>query len=120
MIRAMLTAAGVRSCDLSIVFLTGAEMRKLNRESLGHDYVTDVITFDLGSVGKVLEGEIYICPAEARRNAREFGEPVGRELLRYVAHGILHLLGHDDATRVKREAMRRQEDRLLKYGYHLH
>jgi rRNA maturation RNase YbeY len=61
-----------------------------------------------------LTGEIYICPTEARRNARRYGEPFERELLRYIAHGILHLLGYDDRTRIQRERMRREEDALLK------
>ncbi|MBF0388401.1 MAG: rRNA maturation RNase YbeY [Candidatus Omnitrophica bacterium] len=112
-IKRILRAAGSISYDLSVVFLTGPQMRALNRRALGHDHVTDVITFDLGTRGKRLEGEIYICPAEARRNAREYGEPFERELLRYVAHGILHLLGYDDATAVQREQMSRQEDILL-------
>ncbi len=130
-VKRMLASAGVDSFDLSIVFLTGPQMRALNRKALGHDYVTDVITFDLDPCiharrGEALprpvflDGEIYICPAEARRNAREYGEPFERELLRYIAHGILHLLGYDDATLKQREKMRREEDRLLKYGDHLH
>ncbi|NTV29108.1 MAG: rRNA maturation RNase YbeY [Candidatus Omnitrophica bacterium] len=135
----MLLAAGVRTGRVSVAFLSGADMRRLNRKHLGHDYVTDVVTFDLGgevgSLGKlslssrrrvktvpssrssmgavVLLGEICICPAEARRNARQYGEPFERELKRYLAHGILHLLGWDDATDRLRAAMRKQEDALL-------
>jgi probable rRNA maturation factor len=76
--------------------------------------VTDVITFDLGDRGSGLfEGEIVICPSEAARNARAFGEPFEREILRYVAHGILHLRGHDDATEKQRAAMRQEEDEML-------
>jgi probable rRNA maturation factor len=60
-----------------------------------------------------IDGEIYICPAEARRNARLYGEPFKRELLRYLAHGILHLLGFDDASGVGRKRMRALEDELL-------
>jgi probable rRNA maturation factor len=143
----MLKKAGVRSAELSIVFLDAPAMRLLNRKHLGHDSVTDVVTFDLrdstgapvhqctsapvsaGVVraqnksvsgarvlwcsGALLEGEIYICPAEARRNAKRYGEPVKRELLRYLAHGILHLLGCDDSTASERERMRALEDELL-------
>jgi probable rRNA maturation factor len=140
--RRMLKASGVRQAQLSIVFLKGTAMRRLNRRSLGHDYVTDVITFDLGreqGAGSrarrgrrqgqgaaaffspcstlhapcFIESEICICPAEARRNARLYGEPVEREVLRYVAHGILHLLGHDDGSRADRERMREREEVLL-------
>ncbi len=99
--------------ELSLVFVTGSRIRTVNRARLGHDYVTDVITFDLGSIPGRIDGEIYICPAEARRNARIYGEPEEHEILRYVAHGILHLLGQDDATLKQRAAMRMREDELL-------
>ena len=130
-VQKLLRAAGVRQADLSVILLSGRAMRALNRKSLGHDYVTDVITFNLGVTANVilrakpegsprsplrsalLEGEIYICPAEAKRNARLYGEPYARELLRYIAHGILHLLGHGDDTDAARSRMRREEDRLL-------
>lgn len=102
----------VTSGHLSIVLVTGRLIRKINKSHLGHDHVTDIITFDLRDKG-MFEGELLICPAEAARNARAFGEPLEREVLRYVAHGILHLLGHDDATARQRAAMRREEDELL-------
>jgi rRNA maturation RNase YbeY len=138
----MLKAVGVRQAELSVVFLPGREMRALNRKYLGHDRVTDVISFNLSgtrdegrraiderfprsssfvlssfrpssSSPACIDGEIYICPTEARRNARAYGEPLKRELLRYLAHGILHLLGFDDATVAERERMRELEDKLL-------
>ncbi len=107
--------SGVAAAELSIVFVPGRVIRRLNKSSLGHDYVTDVITFDLsdGSNAGHVDGEIYLCPDEARRNGRAYGEPVARELLRYVAHGILHLLGQDDATPRQRASMQAREDALL-------
>jgi probable rRNA maturation factor len=138
----MLKNIGVRRAELSVVFLDAHAMRQLNRKYLGHDRVTDVISFNLrDSIGLQehrstgaqvkrrrscahvllcscaqggIDGEIYICPAEARRNAKCYGEPVKRELLRYLAHGILHLLGFDDATAEQRQRMRTMEDELLK------
>jgi probable rRNA maturation factor len=103
---------GVKSAELSIVFLPPAMMRELNNKHLQHDHVTDVVTFNF-SDGRSFDGEIYICPAEALRNAKLFGETFERELLRYLAHGILHLLGHDDGDERQQLAMRREEDRLL-------
>lgn len=110
-----LTHSGVNAAELSLVFVTGSRIRAVNRARLGHDYVTDVITFNLGEgvVPGRIDGEIYICPAEARRNARIYGEPEERELLRYLAHGILHLLGQDDATLKQRAAMRAREEAWL-------
>jgi rRNA maturation RNase YbeY len=113
----MLKSAGVDQSELVIVLLAGRQMRALNKRTLGHDHVTDVLTFDLtdhgGRKALVVAGEIYICPAEARRNARFYGQLFERELLRYIAHGILHLCGYDDATASQRAHMQKEEDRLL-------
>ena len=146
----MLLNVGVRRAELSVVFLDARAMRQINRKYLGHDRVTDVISFDLlghkaqgtpsclcthqgrarhsrhklrvpGARCPVprqpscIDGEIFICPAEARRNAKLYGEPVSRELLRYLAHGILHLLGYDDSTASERDRMRELEDKLLSH-----
>ncbi len=113
----MLKEAGVKHAELSIVFLSDKKMRALNNKALGHDHVTDVVTFNLLSSldakGAYIDGEIYVCPAEARRNAVRFDETFERELFRYVAHGILHLLGYDDATSTERDLMHTKEDLLL-------
>lgn len=108
-----LAHAGIHQASLSIVFISAGAMRRLNKKSLGHDHVTDVITFDLGGEGRILDGEIYICPAEAERNAGLYAAPVKKEIFRYLAHGILHLAGHDDATPRQRAVMRKAEDKLL-------
>ena len=110
----MLASLRIKSANLSLIFVTGRTMRRINRAHLGHDFVTDVVTFDLHDQDSTgMDGELVICPAEALRNARALGEPLEREVLRYVAHGILHLFGHDDATARARAAMRREEDELL-------
>ncbi|MFH0754287.1 MAG: rRNA maturation RNase YbeY [Candidatus Omnitrophota bacterium] len=110
----------VRRADISIVFVKDADMRRLNKASLGHDYVTDIITFDL-SDGKegLLEGELVICPAQARRNARACAETFEREVLRYIAHGLLHLKGYDDATDAERARMRKKENSLLGLAFNV-
>jgi probable rRNA maturation factor len=112
--RIFLKNSGTIGGSLSIVLLDGRSMRRLNKRSLGHDFTTDVITFDLREKGTgVMDAEIFLCPAEARRNARIYNEPCGRELLRYLAHGILHLSGYDDTTLRQRSVMRRKEDEML-------
>ena len=150
--RSFLKTLQVSKAQISIVFLDPRSMRRLNLEFLGHDYVTDVVTFDLGSersgtrdkgqgTGRAkrkgkensflsicsrrsfpcpmshvpchLNGEIYICPSQARKNARLFDAPFREEVLRYLAHGLLHLSGLDDATPDERRHMTSSEDRLL-------
>ena len=67
-------------------------MRAVNKKYLNHDYVTDVLAFDLGED----MGEIIICPQMARANARRHQSSTEKEIILYVIHGILHLAGFDD------------------------
>lgn len=95
----------------SVTFLSPAKMRVLNRRSLGKDRATDVIAFELPH-GETLVGDVYICPAVARRSARTHGIPVRQELVRLLVHGVLHVLGYDHpagAGRSESEMWRRQE-----------
>jgi probable rRNA maturation factor len=101
--------AGRRS--LSIAFVTNAAIRRLNRRFLRHDFATDVLSFPLGGDPW---GELVISAEFARSEARRRGIPVEEELLRYVAHGILHLLGYDDHDPGPRERMWRRQERELR------
>ena len=95
----------LKGSGLSLVFVGEGRMRGINKKYLGHDFVTDVITFD--------HGEIIICPAVAARNAEHYGNTVGKELALYVVHGILHLAGYDDRTPQGIQRMRAKEQELL-------
>jgi probable rRNA maturation factor len=102
--------------EISVTFISGPSIRKLNREWLGHDYVTDVITFPLPAADGTLMGDVYICPAFARLQATENGVPLREELTRLVIHGVLHVLGYthpEGATRT-RSAMWRRQERYLR------
>lgn len=101
-----------RVTAVQVTFLLRPAMRRLNREWKGHDRPTDVLSFALPGPGGDLLGDVYICPAVARRQAREFGVAPREELLRLVIHGTLHLLGHDHpegAGRTRGVMWRRQE-----------
>ena len=91
--------------ELSIVFVGPQRMRRMNKKYLGHDYVTDVITFDYG--------EIIVCPGQAARNAKRYGNTVEGELVLYVIHGILHLAGYEDKTPDGLRRMRAKERELM-------
>ena len=84
-------------------------MRALNKEYLSHDYVTDVLTFELGED----QGEIIICPLVACTNARAHQNTTEKEIILYVIHGILHLAGYDDHSPKDILEMRRMEKELL-------
>jgi probable rRNA maturation factor len=98
--------------QVSLVLCDDATIHALNRQFLGHDYPTDVLSFPLNAPtpdGKHLLGEIVISVETAERNARRYRQPLERELLHLVIHGILHLLGYDDTTPKNRRRMRRKE-----------
>ena len=94
--------------EISITFVGTKRMRSVNKKYLGHDYVTDVITFDLEGTA-----EILICPQVARRNAKAHEAPLAQELLLYVVHGLLHLAGYDDHSPEDIKKIRLKEKQLL-------
>lgn len=98
--------------ELTYVLLSDAELLEYNQRYLGHDDYTDVITFD-GQTGTGVSGDILMSHDRIRENARTFGVSAQHELRRVMVHGLLHLLGHRDKTKAKREAMRVQEDHYL-------
>jgi len=98
------------SGELSVLLVGDAAMRRLNRSYRGKDRATDVLSFPQG--GGVL-GDVVISLQTARRQAREGGWPLSRELRQLVAHGILHCLGHDHEDARGAQRMAAAERRLL-------
>jgi len=99
---------------VSVVLADHARVLHLNREYLGHDYHTDVLSFNLGAPeGEGIEGEVYVDLDTAAERHREFETTFEAEALRYVAHGVLHLMGYDDASEEGEAAMRALENRYL-------
>ncbi|HEU4718673.1 MAG TPA: rRNA maturation RNase YbeY [Bacteroidia bacterium] len=100
--------------SLNYVFVTDRKLLRINTEYLGHDTLTDIITFDL-RVGreKKISAEIYISVARVRENAKKYGCTFRDELHRVMAHGLLHLVGFRDKTSAEKERMRRQEEKAL-------
>lgn len=84
-----------RTAEVTVTFLGPARMQALNREHLGHDRPTDVISFGLRTPDGGLVGDIYVCRAVAARQAKALGIPLRQELVRLVVHGTLHVLGYD-------------------------
>ncbi|HVV74139.1 MAG TPA: rRNA maturation RNase YbeY [Verrucomicrobiae bacterium] len=100
--------------ELAFYLVDTPEITRINEAFLRHKGSTDVITFDYsGPGGKVLEGEIFICLAEALVQSRKFRVTWQEELVRYAVHGTLHLCGHDDQHAAARAKMKRMENRLL-------
>lgn len=100
--------------QVSIVLVGDRRMRTLNRQALGHDYTTDVLSFDHGLTPEGRLIELVICPPFAARIARQRGISPSQELARYVVHGCLHCAGFDDATPSRRRAMWAAQESTLR------
>ena len=108
-------AAGIaKKRNVSIAFVTNAAIRKINRRFLNHDFATDVLSFPLSGPGSDLFGELVISAEYAVAEAAKRKIPVEEELLRYVAHGVLHLLGYDDHRPADRKRMWARQERELR------
>lgn len=106
----------------SLRFVGESAMQKLNRESMGKNCSTDVLSFPAGEipVGRsepVEMGDIVICPTYARREAKRRGIPPREELLRLLVHGTLHLAGYDHATARQEEQMFGLQEDILERAY---
>ncbi len=105
------------STSLNIVFVSDQKIRALNRKYLGSDRATDVIAFWQGEgsctsakTGEKFLGDIAISTDRALFNAKKFDTSYKYEVLLYVVHGVLHLLGYEDSTRSGKLKMKRIED----------
>jgi probable rRNA maturation factor len=104
----------IKEAELGVVLVDIGKMAYLNQKFLGHVGPTDVITFDYSEKRKQLHGEVFVCIGVAEKQAKEFETDWQSEVVRYVVHGILHLLGHDDLRAEPRKKMKREEERLVR------
>jgi rRNA maturation RNase YbeY len=111
-IRAVAAEYGFAVGNITYVFCSDERELAVNREFLGHDYYTDVITFDY-STAQTLNGDIFISLDTVRSNAETIGEPYEKELRRIIIHGVLHLTGQGDKTPETKAEMTRKEERAL-------
>ena len=103
---------GQRVGCLTYVFCDDEYILETNREFLGHDYYTDIITFDY-SEGKTISGDLYISLDTIFTNADKFGRPYNEELHRVIIHGVLHLCGINDKGPGERQIMEAAEEKAL-------
>lgn len=104
--------------DISIIFCSDNYILDINRKYLGHDYFTDIITFDYCS-GNVLSGDLFISVDTVKENSVEYGTEFEDELNRVIVHGILHLIGYDDHTDEDVKVMREKENYYLDLRKHI-
>lgn len=103
--------------ELNYVFLSDEELLKINVEYLDHDTYTDIITFDNSEEEGIVEGDVFLSIDRIKDNAKDFGVEFESELLRVLAHGVLHLVGFKDKTEKDAEIMRtKEEEAILLYN----
>jgi len=111
-LRAVAAGYGFGIGDINYIFCNDARILEVNREFLGHDYYTDVITFDYSSASRIA-GDIYISLETVASNADQVGVAFEEELLRILVHGVLHLTGQADKTPETKAQMTAKEELAL-------
>ncbi|MEN8702559.1 MAG: rRNA maturation RNase YbeY [Polaribacter sp.] len=98
--------------EINYIFCNDSYLHKLNVEFLDHDTLTDIISFD-NSLGKLLNGDIFISVERVKDNAVDFNVSFQDELYRVMIHGVLHYMGYKDKSIDEKKMMRNQEDLAL-------
>ncbi len=111
-LRKVAAGYGFRVGELHYLLCTDEEELAVNRQFLGHDYYTDVITFDY-STPSTVSGDIFISLETVRSNAEEAGTAYDDELRRIIVHGLLHLTGQADKTPETKAQMTAKEENAL-------
>ena len=112
-------ARGYEIGDLNYIFCSDPYLLAINQQFLGHDYETDIITFDnsddylLETGRKGVSADIYISVDTVRINGKAYCEGFEREMHRVIVHGLLHLIGYDDLDAWHQTRMRAAENRAL-------
>ncbi|UAM97694.1 rRNA maturation RNase YbeY [Polaribacter litorisediminis] len=100
--------------EVNYIFCDDEYLLKLNVEFLQHDTLTDIISFD-NSLGKLINGDIFISVERVKENAKEYSVTFEEELHRVMIHGILHYMGLKDKSADEKMVMRKEENKALLY-----
>jgi probable rRNA maturation factor len=117
-IKCVLDRAEFGSATLNVYVVDDATIHELNRKHLAHDYPTDVLSFfvdydEKHPDGEHIEGEIVVSADTARATAKRLKWKAHHELVLYIVHGMLHLVGYDDRSRKAAALLRRRERDVL-------
>ncbi|MEI2739317.1 MAG: rRNA maturation RNase YbeY [Chitinophagaceae bacterium] len=111
-IQSVFKKEGKRLESINYIFCTDKTLLEINRRFLNHDFYTDIITFDLSESNSV-RSDVYISVDRVRDNALQLGSSFKSELRRVIFHGVLHLCGYKDKSRLEQKRMRQKEDFYL-------
>jgi rRNA maturation RNase YbeY len=99
--------------SLNYIFCSDRFLSKLNTTYLGHDTLTDIITFENAHESNDIEGDIYISIERVKENALRYDVTFREELRRVMVHGLLHLVGYGDKTAKEKKLMRKKESAYI-------
>ena len=116
-IQEVIRREGYTAGEINYIFCSSDYHRQMNRDFLGHDYYTDVITFEEREsrvAEGIVSGEVYIDVATVEDNAELYNALPINEMRRVIVHGALHLCGHKDKSQWAEKQMRRLENKYLR------
>lgn len=111
-IQAIIASEGKKEGEITYVFCDDDYLLEINQKYLNHDYYTDIISFDY-SIGNELNGDIFISIPMVKENAETYEVTFENELLRVMAHGILHYAGYKDKSEEDSALMRSKEEEKM-------
>jgi rRNA maturation RNase YbeY len=106
-------AEGFKIGELNYIFCSDAYLLDINQKYLGHDTLTDIVTFDNSEDPKIIDGDIFISIERVSENAIKF-DTATSELKRVMVHGLLHLAGYKDKDKGQKELMTIKENEHLR------
>lgn len=111
-IQKIIDSEGFETGEINYIFCDDKYLHKINVEFLNHDTLTDIISFDY-TLGKLINGDIYVSIERVEENAQEFNVTFDNELHRVLIHGVLHYMGYKDKEEVEKKLMRNKENNSL-------
>ncbi|MBU3820627.1 rRNA maturation RNase YbeY [Flavobacteriaceae bacterium XHP0103] len=111
-ISSVIQAEGCKEEEVNYIFCDDEYLYNLNVEFLKHDTLTDIISFDY-SLGKNIQGDVFISVERVQENANEFNVSFDEELRRVMVHGVLHYCGYKDKSEAEEKLMREKENLYL-------
>lgn len=111
-LKRVISSEGKKTGEISFIFCDDDYLLEINKKYLNHDTYTDIVSFD-NSIGKILQGDIFISTERVAENAQTFDVNSQEELRRVMVHGILHFAGYKDKEEEEKTAMREKEDEKL-------
>lgn len=111
-IKSVAATYGRKVGEIAYIFVSDEKILEVNKQYLGHDYFTDIITFDYDEKN-IISGDIFISLDTVKSNSEEQHTAYDDELHRVIIHGVLHLCGINDKGPGEREIMEAAENKAL-------